>query len=329
MDADQIVDILMDVTVEARGSDDLYDVLEFRVDEPYVRFDVPIEGVGVGEDLIVTGITNREDGVLITVTTTEGPTDLTGFAEVEEGKFTVTIDTTDAKEGKYLLKAEDPDDNIDEGSVTLGAGVVTISVKDVNVEPDEVLAGENVTITITVENTGGIMGTYTPDVTVNGETIEVKEVTIFAGEEKEIVIEYTTPSMGGKYTVTADGEEDKFEVVGAEFEITELTVTESVKPDENVMITAVITNVGTIEGTKTIVAKMNDTEIGSEAVTLAPNATETVTFITTAPSEEGEYTITVDGETATFTVKTPGFEAVFAIVGLLAVAYLVNRRRKK
>jgi hypothetical protein len=120
--ADQIIDTLMIVTVKAAGSDDLYDDVNFAVDEPYIKLD-RIRSVKVDEDLIINGTTNREDGTLITVTTIKGPTDLTGSSEVEDGRFTVTIDTSDAERGRYKLKAEDPDGNMDEGrGIIRGSG---------------------------------------------------------------------------------------------------------------------------------------------------------------------------------------------------------------
>ncbi|MBC7114823.1 MAG: PGF-CTERM sorting domain-containing protein, partial [Archaeoglobi archaeon] len=74
----------------------------------------------------------------------------------------------------------------------------------------------------------------------------------------------------------------------------------------------------------------------------------TLTFEVTK-TEPGTYTIDVNGVSKTLTVKEeeevtptetatetptktptqPGFEAVFAIVGLLAVAYLVLRQREE
>jgi|Deesub1362A_J573_1020465.scaffolds.fasta_scaffold04154_3 PGF-CTERM protein len=122
----------------------------------------------------------------------------------------------------------------------------------------------------------------------------------------------------------------------------------SVKVGETATVTAVVKNLGVAEGTKTITLSVNGVATMQEEVTLAPGESTTLTFEITK-TQAGTYTIDVDGVSKTLTVKEevkptattpapttptptpkqPGFEAVFAIVGLLAVAYLVLRQRKE
>ena len=119
----QIRDIIED-EITAAGSDDVMEMLSFKVESPYVRLN-PIESVGVGELLEISGTTNREPDTSITISTFAGPTDLLALTEVEwltatEGVFNATIDTTDAVEGTYTMEADDGDGHTDSVTVTIG-----------------------------------------------------------------------------------------------------------------------------------------------------------------------------------------------------------------
>ena len=127
---DAVLEILRDRTIEAVGGDDLLVPLTFRVESPYVELN-PIDTVGVGEPLIVSGTTNREPETRITISTLAGPMELsTEIAEVEwptadEGVFNATIDTTDAVPGTYTIEADDGDGHTDTVTVEITAAVPT------------------------------------------------------------------------------------------------------------------------------------------------------------------------------------------------------------
>jgi len=120
----QIMEIIEDVITRA-GSDDIMKTLSFKVESGYVRLN-PVEDVGIGEPLEITGTTNREPDTSITISTFAGPTDLLALCEVEwttadKGTFSATIDTSDAVEGTYTLEADDGDGNTDTVTVNIGA----------------------------------------------------------------------------------------------------------------------------------------------------------------------------------------------------------------
>ena len=121
--ADQLMDLVGDVTINQAGSDDLIaGPLTFRVASPYVEIEEPIAPVHVGEQLVINGTSNREDGVIVTVTVIAGPayekiqseTD-----EIQDGEWSVTLDTSDAEPGIYTVQVEDEDGNIDEATFEL------------------------------------------------------------------------------------------------------------------------------------------------------------------------------------------------------------------
>ena len=125
---DQIKAMILDKTVNAAGSDDLLKTFTFKVESAYVRFN-PVESVMVGEPLNISGVTNREPGTTITISTFAGPTILdTVLAEVEwptpdEGVFSATIDTTGAEPGTYTFEADDGDGHTDTITVEISAAV--------------------------------------------------------------------------------------------------------------------------------------------------------------------------------------------------------------
>ncbi|MDF2957488.1 MAG: hypothetical protein OD814_001110 [Candidatus Alkanophagales archaeon MCA70_species_1] len=121
-DADQLIDILGDLTFDKAGSDDLVaGPLTFRVASPYVEIE-EIASVPVGEPLVINGTSNREDGTIITVTVKAGPAYEkipSATTEVKDGKWSVTLDTSDAEPGIYTVEAEDEDGNVDEATFEL------------------------------------------------------------------------------------------------------------------------------------------------------------------------------------------------------------------
>jgi len=118
----------------------------------------------------------------------------------------------------------------------------------------------------------------------------------------------------------------------AEFDITGVTVSpDSVEEGETVTITATVTNTGDVEGSYTLVLKINN-EIEREEVIedLASGSSETVTFTVTRDMAD-DYIVDLNGSPGHFTVKT-SFWAMFppylwailgAIVGVLILFIIV------
>jgi PGF-CTERM protein len=112
----EILEIIDDITYL---SDDLLWVGAIKVEAPFVSLN-PIASVGVGEPLVVTGTTNREEGFTIVVTC-KGPVELTPITTtVENGTFSATFDTAGATVGPYTVKADDGDGHTDEATVNIG-----------------------------------------------------------------------------------------------------------------------------------------------------------------------------------------------------------------
>ena len=81
----------------------------------------------------------------------------------------------------------------------------------------------------------------------------------------------------------------------------------SVTPGETVTITAKVTNTGGTEGSYTATLKINGAAQATKEVTLAPDASTTVSFTVEAGDTAGDYAVEIDGQSTTFTVTAAGF----------------------
>ena len=118
----QILAILKEETINQAGSDDLLWVGTIEVENPWVTLN-DIEDVHLGDDIEVSGVTNRKNGFLFIITV-EGPTDLTPlFASTEVstagGTFTASFNTISAKVGKYTVTVADGDGYTDTKTVNI------------------------------------------------------------------------------------------------------------------------------------------------------------------------------------------------------------------
>jgi len=77
-------------------------------------------------------------------------------------------------------------------------------VSNLTFYPSEVEAGESVTISATVKNVGGLEGTYTVELKIDGETQETKEVTLGGGESQTVSFMVTKDNLG-TYAIEIDG----------------------------------------------------------------------------------------------------------------------------
>lgn len=104
---EQIIAILKDRTINAAGSDDLLCINAIKVENPEVRLN-DIEDVLLGDNIVVSGYTNRAEGSTIVITV-EGPVELKpklAFVE-KDGTFNVSFSTVSARPGEYTVTASD------------------------------------------------------------------------------------------------------------------------------------------------------------------------------------------------------------------------------
>jgi len=119
----------------------------------------------------------------------------------------------------------------------------------------------------------------------------------------------------------------------AQFTITGLDVTpEQVLPGQPVTVSAQVTNVGDSEGSYTVNLTVNGQVEQTKAVTLAPEAMESVTF-TVTKEVPGSYIVSMGDLSKEFTVVAPSWLSrywwtiVVGVVAVVLLVYLLWRKR--
>ncbi len=182
--------------------------------------------------------------------------------------------------------------------------IATFTTKDLSITPTEVNAGESLTISVVVSNTGGVTGTYPVTLKVNNVAAETKNVTLASGASQKVTFT-TSKDAAGTYTVGIDGLSGMFKVkaASATFTVSDLTVSPTeVDIGQSVTININVTNTGGVTGTYPVTLKVNNVAAETKNVTLASGASQKVTF-TTSKDAAGTYTVGIDGLSGMFKVK--------------------------
>lgn len=183
-------------------------------------------------------------------------------------------------------------------------------VASLNVTPLEVIAGETVSITAEVKNTGGSEGTYTTVLTINGASVETEEIALAAGASETVSFSLVKDTSG-TYQVSIGGLTSSLTVKPApapspaEFLLTSLDIVpEEVVAGEEATISARVKNIGGTEGTYTITLSVEGAKIQSKVIKLASEMTETVSF-TVTKDKPGSCNVEINGLSSTFRVLKP------------------------
>ena len=302
--------------------------------------------------VIVNSVSDGNLGSII-AGNTSGVTKMSWFSATgKTGDFVfayVTLNATGSAEDTSELnltvkKLVDTGNNpiahtVDEGMFTVGE----VTLTSVTVESKTVAEGENTTINVTLSDTPAAgVGAYGFNITFDPFVVQVKEVTNLPG--------FGIPNWnndtgwvvlgGAVYPGVGDGifGTITFEAIGAGGTSTTLAMTvDDLKDEDNNPITYTVTDgLVTVSGpqptpTSTPSPTPSPTLTPEVTPTLTPSETETPSpslSPTSMPAVTPTATPTVTpAPSPTPTPTPPGFEAVFAIAGLLAVAYLVLRRR--
>jgi hypothetical protein len=85
-------------------------------------------------------------------------------------------------------------------------------IMGLTVTPGEVDIGGEITITLTVTNTGDAKAAYVATLLLNGEAVDAQTIALTGRSEQEIVFT-VRPEEGGTYEVDVNGLTDSFEVI--------------------------------------------------------------------------------------------------------------------
>jgi PGF-CTERM protein len=90
------------------------------------------------------------------------------------------------------------------GPFAFGVPAAQVSVTDASVGSQSVTAGESVSVSASVENTGGATGTQMLTLTVDGETVKTKQVSVPGGKTKTVTFGVTLDEPG-KHEIAVSG----------------------------------------------------------------------------------------------------------------------------
>ncbi|MBX0294042.1 PKD domain-containing protein [Haloarcula nitratireducens] len=165
------------------------------------------------------------------------------------------------------------------------------------------VAEQPVNVTATLTNAGQLDGTKTITAVLGGRVVGSERVTLGPGETRRVTMS-VVPAAPGRQRLTIAGQSRMVDVAPSEANISQPTVTverDAVNPGEPVRVTATFTNDGTESGTVTASFVAFGDVVGTERLTVAAGASETVTFEQRI-EQPGQYTVGVNGQNASVTV---------------------------
>lgn len=332
----------IDATVESTDESDSRTV---TVSRP-AFFDVNIttdDAVVVGDDLVVdakidnTGDLETTQTVAFSVngsTITDRTVTLSG-GETATEKFTYTTDGDDQPELTAAVASENESDSsvvrVDQPS----SFVVTITEYD-----DPVVAGENVDVTATINNTGDVADTQTLNFSMNGSTIAQRTVSLAGGEGTTAT--FTSPTDADNVPeisvdVASEDDSDSRTVTvlePASFGVQIVDTNSPVDEGETLEVTVEVANTGEATDTQTILIQ---SDIGSDQTAVSLDGGETTTVVLTIQTEDGDvgvYTVTAssddDSDSEFVRVQEgggiPGFSFTIGVLAILLATLLFRLR---
>jgi hypothetical protein len=168
-----------------------------------------------------------------------------------------------------------------------------------------VVAGAPLSVNATVANTGDVSGTQTVGLYAGALGTNATTLSLDAGASKDLTLAVdTTAGDNGTYTVTVSSANETATAAAtvqtpAEFVVSVTGTTDPVVGDP-LSVTALVTNVGDVNDTQTVQVDAGELGTNATTVTLAGNASTTVTLeVPTAAGDYGTYTVTVGSENQT------------------------------
>ncbi|WP_137286962.1 PKD domain-containing protein [Halorussus salinisoli] len=141
--------------------------------------------------------------------------DAVSLFSYEDGAWTV-VETAqvNATDDAYRFRA-----NVSDGTYAVGVGNPVTSVTDVSVGSQNVEQGDTATVSVTVENTGHADATREVELTVGGDVVATKTVSVEAGATTTVTFSRTFDSAG-VYEVGVGGETAELAVKATEAQTT-------------------------------------------------------------------------------------------------------------
>ncbi len=185
------------------------------------------------------------------------------------------------------------------------AGRAIFSVSNLTITPNQVKAGEPITISAIISNNGSEAGRYSVVLRINGLVENITELALPPGGSQATTFT-VIKDIGGDYYTELDGLGGAFIViplVPANFTVSNLLVApERVKQGESITISTIVTNNGEISGDYSLVLKLKGATESVEEVSLGPGESQRVAFNITKTTP-GFYNVELEGLTGRFVVE--------------------------
>jgi len=198
-------------------------------------------------------------------------------------------------------------------AVIADSSPAVFAVSDLSVSPSRVGIGQQVTISVIVTNTGGLEGTYTVTLEIDGATADARQVTVAGGASEKVTF-IDSERTEGTYAVSVDGESGSFTVTTApprpaRFSVSDLTISPAkAETGDRVSISVRVENTGGQQGSYDVQLKLDGQVVETKGVTLAAGASTMVSFSVTR-DVSGTYTMTIGTVSGSFTVEKPAVAA--------------------
>lgn len=156
--------------------------------------------------------------------------------------------------------------------------------------PSRATAGESVSATATVRNTGGSSGTTTFRYRIDGTRVASREVTLGSGESRSISLSGEVPDLSsGTYQQgvfvrdTSNGLTSSIRIDGPQFGISRLSAPSEAEVGDEITVEARVTNNGSSRRESRIEYRIDGDRLGRETVELGGGRSTTVSFTVTVP----------------------------------------------
>ena len=176
---------------------------------------------------------------------------------------------------------------------------------DLIIAPTEVAIGEEVTISVIVNNTGDMTGSYEVTLILDDVSVASEEVTLRGGASQEVAF-IRTMDTARTYSVTVADLSATFAVrTPAIFEVSDLTINpHEVEVGEEATITVLVSNTGDLSGSYEITLALDGVAVATEEVTLDGGISQEVAFIRTMDTT-GTCSVKIANLSDTFEVTIP------------------------
>jgi hypothetical protein len=155
------------------------------------------------------------------------------------------------------------------------------SLSNLTITPNQVKAGESLTVSAMISNNGAESAKYSVVLRINGVVENIIELILSAGVSQ--AISFTViKDIGGDYYAEVDGLGGAFNVVPlvpASFSVSNLVISpDRVKQGQNITISAMVTNNGEVSGSQSLVLKLKGAVESTQEINLEPGETQRVDF---------------------------------------------------